>query len=117
MNAAIFFLLLFKIMFSKIDLANVTFSLKWYQILKSDRLSDHAKYLISIYLDLLEISDKSEDKKLKYVEQHDSFKNLLSVFNVSDISKIKTKRISNIKDNSDFKKGFEKFSKILFSDF
>lgn len=99
-------------MFSKIDLANVTFSTKWRRILKLD----NPEFYISIYLDLLELSNNSKDEKLKYVEQHDSFKNLLSVFNVSDISEIKTPRISKVKENKDFKQTFEEFSKIVFSD-
>lgn len=94
-------------MLSKIDLSNVTFSIKWRRILKSE----NPKYYISIYLDLLEIS---KDNKLKYKEQGNSFKNLLSVFDVSDISEIKTTHISYIKENKDFKKAFEEFSKILF---
>lgn len=99
-------------MFSKIDLANVTFSTKWRRILKLD----NPEYYISIYLDLLELSNNSKDKKLKYENQNNSFKNLLSVFGVSDISEIKTLRISKVKEKSDFKKAFEEFSKIVFSD-
>ena len=39
----------------------------------------------------------------------------MSVFNVTDISEIKTKHISLIKENKDFKAVFEKFSKMLFN--
>lgn len=99
-------------MFSKIDLANVTFSTKWRRILKLD----NPEFYISIYLDLLELSNNSKDKKLKYKNQNNSFKNLLSVFGVSDISEIKTSRISKVKEKSDFKGAFEEFSKIVFSD-
>ena len=98
---------------SKINLSTVTFSNEWRQILKSNNLT--SKSFISIYLDLTEISDKSKDNFLYYREHNDSVKNLLSVFNVTDISEIKTKRVSLVKNNSDFKDVFEEFSKMLFN--
>lgn len=101
-------------MISKVNLSTVTFSNEWRQILK---YNTNPKSFISIYLDLTEISDNSKDNFLFYKEHNDSVKNLLSVFNVTDISEIKTKHISLIKENKDFKKAFEEFSKILFSDF
>ena len=94
-------------MLSKIDLSIVTFSPKWRRILKSE----NPKCFTSIYLDLLELSDS---RTLAYKEYNNSVKNLLSVFGVSDISEIKTKNILPIKENKDFKKAFEEFSKILF---
>ena len=94
-------------MLSKIDLSIVTFSPKWRRILKSE----NPKCFTSIYLDLLELSNS---RTLAYKEYNNSVKNLLSVFGVSDISEIKTKNISPIKENKDFKKAFEEFSKILF---
>ena len=100
-------------MISKVNLSTVTFSNEWRQILKSNYLT--SKSFVSIYLDLSEISNKSKDNFLFYEEHNDSVKNLLSVFGVSDISEIKTKHISLIKENKDFKKAFEEFSKILFN--
>ena len=94
-------------MLSKTDLSIVTFSPKWRRILKSE----NPKCFTSIYLDLLELSNS---RTLAYKEYNNSVKNLLSVFGVSDISEIKTKNISLIKENKDFKKAFEEFSKILF---
>ena len=94
-------------MLSKIDLSKVTFSPKWRRILKSE----NSECFTSIYLDLLELSNS---RTFVYKENNDSVKNLLSVFGVSDISEIKTKHISLIKENKDFKKAFEEFSKILF---
>ena len=94
-------------MLSKIDLSIVTFSPKWRRILKSE----NPKCFTSIYLDLLELSNS---RTLAYKEYNNSVKNLLSVFGVSDISEIKTKNISLIKENKNFKKAFEEFSKILF---
>lgn len=94
-------------MLSKIDLSIVTFSPKWRRILKSE----NPKCFTSIYLDLLELSNS---RTLAYKEYNNSVKNLLSVFGVSDILEIKTKHISPIKENKDFKKAFEEFSKILF---
>lgn len=99
-------------MISKVNLSTVTFSNEWRQILKSN--NQNSKSFISIYLDLTEISNKSKDNFLFYKEHNDSVKNLLSVFGVSDISEIKTKHISLVKNNSDFKAVFEKFSRILF---
>ena len=104
---------IFMKMNSKINLSTVTFSNEWRQILKSNNLT--SKSFISIYLDLTEISDKSKDNFLYYREHNDSVKNLLSVFNVTDISEIKTKRVSLVKNNSDFKDVFEEFSKMLFN--
>ena len=98
---------------NKVNLSTVTFSNEWRQILKSDNLT--SKSFISIYLDLSEISNKSKDDFLFYKEHNDSVKNLLSVFNVTDISEIKTKHISLVKNNLDFKKAFEEFSRILFN--
>lgn len=106
-NAAFF------IKMNKVNLSTVTFSNEWRQILKSNDLT--SKSFISIYLDLSEISNKSKDDFLHYKEHNDSVKNLLSVFNVTDISEIKTKHISLAKNNSDFKAVFEKFSKMLFN--
>ena len=100
-------------MISKVNLSTVTFSNEWRQILKSN--NKNSKSFISIYLDLTEISNKSKDNFLFYKEHNDSVKNLLSVFNVSDISEIKTKNISLVKNDLDFKKTFEEFSKILFN--
>lgn len=94
-------------MLSKIDLSKVTFSPKWRRILKSE----NPKCFTSIYLDLLELSNS---RTLAYKEYNDSVKNLLSVFGVSDISEIKTEHISLVKNDLDFKKAFEEFSKILF---
>lgn len=94
-------------MLSKIDLSIVTFSPKWRRILKSE----NPKCFTSIYLDLLELSNS---RTLAYKEYNNSVKNLLSVFGVSDISEIKTKHISLVKNDLDFKKAFEEFSKILF---
>ena len=99
-------------MISKVNLSTVTFSNEWRRILKSN--NQNSKSFISIYLDLTEISNKSKDNFLHYNEHNDSVKNLLSVFNVTDISEIKTKHISLVKNNIDFKDAFEKFSKILF---
>ena len=98
---------------SKVNLSTVTFSNEWRRILKSN--NQNSKSFISIYLDLTEISNKSKDNFLHYKEHNDSVKNLLSVFGVSDISEIKTKHISLVKNNIDFKDAFEKFSKILFN--
>lgn len=100
-------------MISKVNLSTVTFSNEWRRILKSD--NQNSKSFISIYLDLTEISNKSKDNFLFYKEHNDSVKNLLSVFNVTDISEIKTKHISLVKNNLDFKDVFEKFSKMLFN--
>ena len=100
-------------MISKVNLSTVTFSNEWRRILKSN--NQNSKSFISIYLDLTEISNKSKDNFLHYKEHNDSVKNLLSVFNVTDISEIKTKRISLVKNNIDFKDAFEKFSKMLFN--
>ena len=100
-------------MISKVNLSTVTFSNEWRRILKSN--NQNSKSFISIYLDLTEISNKSKDNFLHYKEHNDSVKNLLSVFGVSDISEIKTKRISLVKNNIDFKDAFEKFSKMLFN--
>ena len=100
-------------MISKVNLSTVTFSNEWRQILKSNDLT--SKSFVSIYLDLTEISNKSKDNFLFYEEHNDSVKNLLSVFNVTDISEIETKHISLIKENKDFKAVFEKFSKMLFN--
>ena len=98
---------------SKVNLSTVTFSNEWRRILKSN--NQNSKSFISIYLDLTEISNKSKDDFLFYKEHNDSVKNLLSVFGVSDISEIKTKHISLVKNDFDFKKAFEEFSKILFN--
>lgn len=98
---------------SKVNLSTVTFSNEWRRILKSD--NQNSKSFISIYLDLSEISTKSKDNFLHYKEHNDSVKNLLSVFGVSDISEIKTKHISLVKNDLDFKASFEEFSKILFN--
>ena len=98
---------------SKVNLSTVTFSNEWRRILKSN--NQNSKSFISIYLDLTEISNKSKDNFLFYKEHNDSFKNLLSVFNVTDISEIKTKHISLVKNNLDFKDAFEKFSRMLFN--
>ena len=98
---------------SKVNLSTVTFSNEWRQILKSN--DKNSKSFISIYLDLTEISNKSKDDFLFYKEHNDSVKNLLSVFGVSDISEIKTKHITLIKENKDFKVAFEEFSKMLFN--
>ena len=100
-------------MISKVNLSTVTFSNEWRRILKSN--NQNSKSFISIYLDLTEISNKSKDNFLHYNEHNDSVKNLLSVFNVTDISEIKTKHISLVKNNIDFKDAFEKFSKMLFN--
>ena len=100
-------------MISKVNLSTVTFSNEWRQILKSNNLT--SKSFISIYLDLSEISNKSKDDFLFYKEQNDPVKNLLSVFNVIDISEIKTKHISLVKTDPDFKAVFEKFSRMLFN--
>ena len=97
-------------MISKVNLSTVTFSNEWRQILKSN--NKNSKSFISIYLDLLELSNS---RTLVYKENNDSVKNLLSVFNVSDISEIKTKNISLVKNDLDFKAVFEKFSKMLFN--
>ena len=98
---------------NKVNLSTVTFSNEWRQILKSD--NQNSKSFISIYLDLIEISNKSKDDFLYYEEHNDSVKNLLSVFGVSDISEIKTKHVSLVKNDLDFKAVFEKFSKMLFN--
>ena len=98
---------------SKVNLSTVTFSNEWRRILKSN--NQNSKSFISIYLDLTEISNKSKDNFLHYEEHNDSVKNLLSVFNVTDISEIKTKHISLVKNSLDFKDAFEKFSKMLFN--
>ena len=95
-------------MLSKIDLSKVTFSPKWRRILKSE----NSECFTSIYLDLLELSNS---RTFTYKENNNSVKNLLSVFGVSDISEIKTKHISLVKNNIDFKDAFEKFSKMLFN--
>ena len=100
-------------MISKVNLSTVTFSNEWRQILKSN--NQNSKSFISIYLDLTEISNKSKDNFLFFKEHNDSVKNLLSVFGVSDISEIKTKNISLVKNDLDFKKTFEEFSKMLFN--
>ena len=100
-------------MISKVNLSTVTFSNEWRQILKSN--NKNSKSFISIYLDLTEISNKSKDNFLFYNEHNDSVKNLLSVFGVSDISEIKTKNISLVKNDLDFKAVFEKFSMMLFN--
>ena len=92
-------------MISKVNLSTVTFSNEWRQILKSN--NKNSKSFISIYLDLLELSNS---RTLVYKEYDNSVKNLLSVFNVSDISEIKTKNISLVKNDLDFKAVFEKFS-------
>ena len=97
---------------NKVNLSTVTFSNEWRRILKSN--NQNSKSFISIYLDLSEISNKSKDNFLHYKEHNDSVKNLLSVFNVTDISEIKTKHISLVKPDPDFKAAFEKFSRILF---
>ena len=91
-------------MISKVNLSTVTFSNEWRRILKSN--NQNSKSFISIYLDLTEISNKSKDNFLFYKEHNDSVKNLLSVFNVTDISEIKTKHISLVKKNLDFKYEF-----------
>lgn len=104
---------IFNKMNSKVNLSTVTFSNEWRRILKSN--DQNSKSFVSIYLDLTEISNKSKDNFLFYKEHNDSVKNLLSVFGVSDISEIKTERISLIKENKDFKKVFEEFSKMLFN--
>ena len=100
-------------MISKVNLSTVTFSNEWRQILKSD--NKNSKSFISIYLDLTEISNKSKDNFLFFKEHNDSVKNLLSVFGVSDISEIKTKNISLVKNDLDFKAVFEEFSMLLFN--
>lgn len=100
-------------MISKVNLSTVTFSNEWRQILKSN--NKNSKSFISIYLDLTEISNKSKDNFLFYKEHNDTVKNLLSVFNVTDISEIKTKHISLVKNDLDFKAVFEKFSMLLFN--
>ena len=100
-------------MISKVNLSTVTFSNEWRQILKSN--NQNSKSFISIYLDLTEISNKSKDNFLFFKEHNDSVKNLLSVFNVSDISEIKTKNISLVKNDLDFKAVFEEFSMMLFN--
>ena len=97
-------------MISKVNLSTVTFSNEWRQILKSN--NKNSKSFISIYLDLLELSNS---RTLVYKEYDNSVKNLLSVFNVSDISEIKTKHISLVKNDLDFKAVFEEFSKMLFN--
>ena len=94
-------------MLSKIDLSKVTFSPKWRRILKSE----NSECFTSIYLDLLELSNS---RTFVYEENNNSVKNLLSVFGVSDISEIKTKNISLVKNDLNFKAAFEEFSKILF---
>ena len=98
---------------NKVNLSTVTFSNEWRRILKSN--NQNSKSFISIYLDLSEISNKSKDNFLHYKEHNDSVKNLLSVFNVTDISEIKTKHISLVKNNLNFKDAFEKFSRMLFN--
>ena len=95
-------------MLSKIDLSKVTFSPKWRRILKSE----NSECFTSIYLDLLELSNS---RTFVYKENNNSVKNLLSVFGVSDISEIKTKNISLVKNDLDFKSVFEEFSKMLFN--
>ena len=97
-------------MISKVNLSTVTFSNEWRQILKSN--DSNSKSFISIYLDLSEIS---KDNFVHYKEQNDPVKNLLSVFGVSNISEIKTKNISLVKTDPDFKAVFEKFSRMLFN--
>jgi len=97
---------------NKVNLSTVTFSNEWRRILKSN--NQNSKSFISIYLDLSKISNKSKDNFLFYKERNDSVKNLLSVFNVTDISEIKTKHISLVENNLDFKDVFEEFSRILF---
>ena len=97
---------------NKVNLSTVTFSNEWRRILKSN--NQNSKSFISIYLDLSKISNKSKDDFLHYEEHKDSLKNLLSVFNVTDISEIKTKHISLVENNLDFKDVFEEFSRILF---
>ena len=97
---------------NKVNLSTVTFSNEWRQILK---YNPNSKSFISIYLDLSEISNKSKDNFLHYKEHNDSVKNLLSVFNVTDISEIKTKHISLVKADPEFKAVFEKFSMMLFN--
>ena len=97
-------------MISKVNLSTVTFSNEWRQILKSN--NQNSKSFISIYLDLLELSNS---RTLVYKEYDNSVKNLLSVFNVSDISEIKTRHISLVKNDLDFKAVFEKFSMMLFN--
>ena len=97
---------------NKVNLSTVTFSNEWRQILK---YNPNSKSFISIYLDLIEISNKSKDNFLHYKEHNDSVKNLLSVFGVSDISEIKTKHISLVKADPEFKAVFEKFSRMLFN--
>ena len=97
---------------NKVNLSTVTFSNEWRQILK---YNPNSKSFISIYLDLIEISNKSKDNFLHYKEHNDSVKNLLSVFNVADISEIKTKHISLVKADPEFKAVFEKFSRMLFN--
>ena len=97
---------------NKVNLSTVTFSNEWRQILK---YNPNSKSFISIYLDLTEISNKSKDNFLHYKEHNDSVKNLLSVFNVTDISEIKTKHISLVKADPEFKAVFEKFSMMLFN--
>lgn len=94
-------------MLSKIDLSKVTFSPKWRRILKSE----NSECFTSIYLDLLELSNS---RTFVYKENNNSVKNLLSIFGVSDILEIKTKNISLVKNNLNFKAAFEEFSKILF---
>lgn len=100
-------------MISKVNLSTVTFSNEWRQILKSN--NKNSKSFVSIYLDLTEILNKSKDNFLFFNEHNDSVKNLLSVFGVSDISEIKTKHISLVKIDLDFKAVFEKFSMMLFN--
>ena len=95
-------------MLSKIDLSKVTFSPKWRRILKSE----NSKCFTAIYLDLLELSNS---RTFVYKENNNTVKNLLSVFGVSDISEIKTKNISLVKNDLDFKAVFEEFSKMLFN--
>ena len=97
---------------NKVNLSTVTFSNEWRQILK---YNPNSKSFISIYLDLTEISNKSKDNFLHYKEHNDSVKNLLSVFNVTDISEIETKHISLVKNDPDFKAVFEEFSRMLFN--
>ena len=95
-------------MLSKIDLSKVTFSPKWRRILKSE----NSECFTAIYLDLLELSNS---RTFVYKENNNSVKNLLSVFGVSDISEIKTEHISLVKNDLDFKKAFEEFSRMLFN--
>lgn len=97
---------------NKVNLSTVTFSNEWRQILK---YGSKSKSFISIYLDLSEISNKSKDNFLHYKEHNDSVKNLLSVFGVSDFSEIKTKHISLVKADPEFKSVFEEFSRMLFN--